>query len=404
MTAHLFSALVPYSIYDLIVPSLILFFGGFFLSFVVTRSVILGISVSFVKIMVFVLYYGFFFDGTFTFKDDWTYLSTGAELYYRGIDIFNFWDHLSEVFARAGGTHIGYYLFNLFVIDVWGVNYFAPVAVNILLTFIGGAYLVAASREIIGCSSHLSAGLFVFFVLHPDILAWSTVMNGKDILVATGTTMMMYSVREFGVGRYVNSFAHAMAVIFLMTFIRFYIPIFFVISFAFAFVLSSVLSRGWLFFVFVSIFLGVMSFFIGFNRLVSAVEVLMNGWSNPVLGAVRFILTPIPFNSEKSYRFLDLPQILNWELLPFMIYGFVSLSRKKIISAKFFVSYFVLLLAFYGVYGELQGPRHRVQLDGLIALFQFYGLVAFLRQGLKSKGVLPWHNEVANSSSSPIRP
>ncbi|MGH8117420.1 MAG: hypothetical protein ACREPJ_08970, partial [Rhodanobacteraceae bacterium] len=51
----------------------------------------------------------------------------------------------------------------------------------------------------------------------------------------------------------------------------------------------------------------------------------------------------------------------------------------------------------YGSFTTLQGARHRVQIDGLVALFQYYGLLALLRARFRRHALapveVPWDRE-----------
>ena len=46
--------------------------------------------------------------------------------------------------------------------------------------------------------------------------------------------------------------------------------------------------------------------------------------------------------------------------------------------------YFLIMILMLGTFDNVQGPRHRVQFDGITALFQFYGGIGLLRQVLPS--------------------
>jgi hypothetical protein len=115
-------------------------------------------------------------------------------------------------------------------------------------------------------------------------------------------------------------------------------------------------------------------------RLIDAYERLRAGFVNPLYGVHHIALTPIPFNTEENYAFLDLPQVFHWMFMPFLVYGVVRIWRRATLAARFVVVYFVLMIFLYGVFGELQGPRHKVQLDGIIALFKFYGIIGAVKQ------------------------
>jgi hypothetical protein len=112
----------------------------------------------------------------------------------------------------------------------------------------------------------------------------------------------------------------------------------------------------------------------------SAFNLLLQDWVNPGYGIVRYLLTPIPFHTTEAYSFLDLPQVVYWGLVPFLIYGVYRVWQRRTLTARFIVIYFLLTVALYAIFGELQGPRHRYQLDGLIVLFQFLGVLGVFRQ------------------------
>jgi len=137
--------------------------------------------------------------------------------------------------------------------------------------------------------------------------------------------------------------------------------------------------RPWLWLLAIS-GLGGVSILIGIGGLSSALSSLQEEWVNPLYGFVRYLLTPIPFNATENYSFVDLPQVLYWLLLPCMGYGIYRVWRRATLTGRFIVIYFFLMVALYSMYGELQGPRHRYQLEGLIVVFQFLGLLSVLQQ------------------------
>jgi hypothetical protein len=51
----------------------------------------------------------------------------------------------------------------------------------------------------------------------------------------------------------------------------------------------------------------------------------------------------------------------------------------------FVVVYFLVMVLIYGMFENLQGPRHRYQFDGLIALFQFYGGLGIIKQFVRGR-------------------
>jgi hypothetical protein len=59
--------------------------------------------------------------------------------------------------------------------------------------------------------------------------------------------------------------------------------------------------------------------------------------------------------------------------------------KKATIAARFMVIYFIAMIILYGSFTLLQGPRHRVQIDGLVVIFQYYGVLALLRKRFRIK-------------------
>lgn len=103
-------------------------------------------------------------------------------------------------------------------------------------------------------------------------------------------------------------------------------------------------------------------------------------YSQPIYGFIRFLLTPIPFNTEYNYRFLNIPALLHWLFLPFMLIGINFIFKYNTSFTRYLIIYFILFTLLYAFFGELQGPRHRVQLDFIIALSQFLGFYKIFRR------------------------
>ena len=69
----------PFPLQSLIFPFFFLISSIGLISFYFTKNWIVSISIALLKSILFFCYFGFFFDGTFTLKDDWTYLQDGVE-------------------------------------------------------------------------------------------------------------------------------------------------------------------------------------------------------------------------------------------------------------------------------------------------------------------------------------
>ena len=368
----------PFDLDAILTPGLVIFFATLWVAFRMTRSAVFALMAAFVKAGVFLVYFGLLFDGTFTFFDDWGYLEGGREFYAQGIGITNLVDNWDIVLLTGGGDHFGYYIFNTYAFRFFGEGYYAPVAINILLTLLVswiGSNLVA--RE-------FGLGLqrkwfFGFLLLHPDILAWSNIMNGKDILVLLLHVLLLLSCSLFLGGRLAAALALAVPVCIVLFFMRFYVPL----LFALALIISLLLARGVkveLRFLFPSVlFTALILVWVGPAGLQYAVDKLSEDFVNPFYGFVRFALTPIPFNTALNYSFLDVPALIHWMLFPFTFWGVIAIQRLHTPFSRFFLVYLLVFISLYSVFAELQGPRHRVQFDFALAILQFIGLKSFLR-------------------------
>lgn len=369
----------PYPLDDLILPTLAILVAGSVISLGFTRRPVLSFSVAALKAGLFLLYFGVFFDGTYTFLDDWRYLHVGELLAHQHIGIFNFIRNYHYVLSTVESVNLSYYIYNASSIDVFGPGYYAPVAMNILLTFVAAGLLARTARIGLGMSRRTSMGLFAFLALAPSILAWSTITNMKDILVATGTATVVYAVALVDSGKPWRALLIAAAGAAVLMVTRFYVPLTLGAAFGISLLFSRRARRSpWLWLMAIVALAGV-AHVLGHGSLTGALHKLRENAGNPISGIVRFVATPIPFHTTPGYGFLDLPQLIYWLLLPFEVYGMVAVWKKRTLTGHFLVIYFLIMTVLYGLQTTLQGPRHRIQIDGLIVIFQYHGILALVR-------------------------
>jgi hypothetical protein len=370
----------PFPLSTLALPAITILIAGFTISICFTRRPVLSCSVAALKAGLFLLYFGAFFDGTYTFLDDWRYLRVGELLASQHIGILNFVHHYQYVLSTVESVNLSYYIYNASSIELFGAGYYAPVASNILLTFVAAGLLTKTARAGLGMSQRMTPGLFAFLTLGPSILAWSTVTNMKDILVATATAGVVYAVALVDSGKLWRAVCFAIVGGFILMLTRFYVPLTLGAAFGIALLFSRRARRSpWLWLLAVAALAEVVHV-LGHNSLTGALHSLRANAGNPITGIVRFVITPIPFHTAPGYGFLDLPQVIYWLLLPFEVYGLVTVWKKRTLTGRFLVIYFLVMTALYGVLTSLQGPRHRIQIDGLIVIFQYYGILALIKQ------------------------
>ena len=369
----------------LIQPAALIFCVTFAVGFYVLRNPGAAIVVASLKTFIYIIYFGWIFDGSITFSDDWSYLYRGQVLYSAGIRFFNvfdiiqYWDFMRNV---AGGEHFIYYLYNCYAIGLFGYGYYAPVALNIVLTAVIALLGVKIVSKEFRLSRSLANLFFLFLLFHPDIVAWSSITNLKDTLVLTLHVIFLYGISCFFNNRYRTAFTAISISIVILLQIRFYVPLMFLAAFI---LLISIQKKKYQKQVVRKIIIGgvtiLVALFVFSPATVSyAITMIQSHYSQPIYGLIRFLLTPIPFNTEYNYRFLNIPAILHWLFLPFMLIGINFIFKYNTSFTRYLIIYFILFTLLYAFFEELQGPRHRVQMDFIIALSQFLGFYKIFRR------------------------
>ncbi|HEX7323834.1 MAG TPA: hypothetical protein VF292_00585 [Rhodanobacteraceae bacterium] len=379
----------PFPLSELALPTLCILVAGMLIAFAFTRHAIVSVVTSVVKAGLFLMYFGWFFNGTYTFDDDLRYLRLGEEFASHGIGLSDIISRYHYIVSTVTGSNIAYYVFNASAVRLFGYGYYAPVAINIVLTFLEAGLLVKAARGGLGMSRRVGIGLFVALALSPDILAWSTIPNFKDTLVATATAGAIYAVALVDQHRMLRAVVVACAAAFVLALTRLYVPLMLGIAFGITLILSPRGRRNPWLWLLASIALLVVFRHLGHGSLSGAVHEFRAKLDDPVVGVVRFLITPIPFHTSPGYGFMDLPQLFYWALLPLMFYGMTCVWRKATVAGRFMVIYFVLMLLLYGSFSTLQGARHRVQIDGLVVIFQYFGVLALFRRRFRLRVRLP---------------
>ncbi|HEU4856181.1 MAG TPA: hypothetical protein VFS86_02640 [Rhodanobacteraceae bacterium] len=370
----------PFPLAVLAWPTAFILVTGFVIAYAYTRRIVVAYCVAALKAGCFLLYFGWLFNGTYTFLDDWRYLDIGEQFAANHIGLANLISHYDYIVSTVAGSNVAYYVFNATAIQAFGSGYYAPVTINVVLTFLAAGLLMKTAHIGLGLGRRASIGLFVFLALSPDILVWSTIPNFKDTLVATATAAAVYAVALVDERRVLRPVLVAIAAAFVLAITRLYVPLMLGAAFGITLFLSPRGRRNpWLWLI-AAVALLLVVRHMGHGSLTGAVYTLRARMDNPVHGVVRFLVTPIPFHTAPGYGFMDIPQMIYWALMPLMFYGIVCVWRKGTLTSRFVVIYFVLMLMLYGSFTTLQGARHRVQIDGLVVIFQYYGIMALLRQ------------------------
>lgn len=324
--------------------------------------------VTLIKVSIPVVYFSWYYDGTWTFVDDETYAQQGTILLHSGYSPFSILlrpEGIDLLVSISGSRHILYEWWNFLGQYLFGSHYHAAVFLNVGLTFVCG-HLFAQLLKRMKFGEQYVRWLQVFFLLHWDILAWSSLMNLKDILVTTLALGSLSSIEKFAERRSLSSLAVAGILLFLLSWIRYYLPFLILLSVA-LWVVFAIRSR--LKYPVLCLLGGILYgslYFLDVNEESISLDHLL-------FGLIRFALTPQPWSIEPGFSYLLIPSVMHWLLCIPSVIAACFLWRDSG-KARLMLSYLMVILLFYAAVPEIQEPRHRIQVVFVIAWLQFHAI------------------------------
>lgn len=364
-----------------LLPGLIsIFLCTFMISLRITKMFMGSFWIAIIKAFLFLLYFKFM-TVRYTFVDDDTYIDVATQMYNDGLRIYNVFSYAinswQEFLVYFGGTHFMYQIYNLLSFQLFGPYYFSPVVLNIILTSLIGVKLYKITL-LMSQNEKLAIFTFVFFVLHWDTISWSNYLNLKDFLVQFLTINIIGVILQSYTKTIISKrkgFINVVLSVFVLLFLRYYIPVFIlfsVIVFHVLYKLSPQKRKSYLLGLIPIIVFVVVRFIL--PSLTIELSMFQEGYTNPIVGFPRYLLTPLPFNVAEGGEFQTLASFLHWLFIPIFIIGLFYSIKNQSIYVRFIVVYLVILSLFYGSFLELQGPRHRIQIHFILIYFQALGL------------------------------
>jgi hypothetical protein len=361
----------PFNFSEVWLSAVTILIFGIYINRKIFKSITWVFIVALIKSLIFLIYFVIYFDGTYTSGfDDHYYLSKGVSLINELRDTpFNEINY----FDAAEGLHFIYVCISAFAQYTLGEGYYALVAINIIISFFCGRvvfliiYLQHGNKSV--------AKLFTTsFIFYPDLIAYSSVFAGKDVLVLLAHLLIIYSFLKVSLGDFRTGYMIGAITLLSTVFLRFYVPIIFLslIIFRMNKLKLILISIPSIFFLW---HLGII------NNLI---DLFKEGVENIVQNNTKFIylpydvlhfwLTPRPFYEDPIVKFTFIANIFNWCIFPVFIYGFYLALRSDDKFVKFLCYYFLVFSIFYGLVDYLNGPRHRLQLIFAIIYFIWIGL------------------------------
>lgn len=327
------------------------------------------------RIAIPVFYYSYPLESRWMLNDDQEYLEVARYLLESG---YLWWDILissqfqGALFSATGSHHIAYYWWNLLGFNLFGIHYYSPVFLNILLTF-GTAAAVYRIVRLCGFSLGYGQAAAAVFLLHPNTIAWSTFTNLKDTMVAF---LMAWSLVFVGrlLARVPMSRSQRLlellllaGALFVVFFTRFYLP-FLLLGVSGLYLLTIWKSR----IKYLVVPLGLGLVLVVYPTIIrAAVRYLDPGAF--LYGITQAILSPQPWSIDPLYSFLMVSSLVHWVLIAPALLGAIHLYRNYP-AARFFLIYVLVIFMVSAMVTEFKGPRHRVQMDFLIIWLQFHAV------------------------------
>jgi hypothetical protein len=330
-----------------------------------------SIPIALAKVAIPVAYFSSNASGAFHVLDDLYYYNSALGMLQRGYDALTLLRDPSALYfymQSMTGSHVGYHLWNLVSLSAFGPWYFSPVLMNVGATFAAGWFFVRILRGLdfpeIYCRFALA-----FFLLHWDVVAWSSFLNMKDALAMMLTLALLHqvllAVRRPSALRLAGVALAAAPLLFL----RFYVPVV-----VLAATLLYLVSSGRL------LFAGVAALGLGAG-LYLRFPGLVGAWSQVDLGGVaglpRFLMTPLPWNLTPGYEFLLIPSALHLLLL-LPALAVAPRLWHDYPQSRLLLLYLAVALALYAFVPGLQGVRQRFQMGFVLAWLQFHALWSML--------------------------
>lgn len=338
------------------------------------------------------IYFGYYFDWIWHAGDDLRYEEIGQLLRARGFEPLSMLidpDERQAFIDIVGSGHFLYYWWNDIAYRIFGDHYYAPIFLNIGCSFVG-ALLLGRLAVYIGMAPKFAKGLTCFFLIHPEVTAWSSFVNLKDTLVLTLTIALLLSTLKAIQERSVFAFAAAIGVSILFSWLRFYVPFLALTALALLAIAYRHNRYRYVLFFAAVITLGYFATSISVDP-----EYLDEAQT---FGLIRFLLTPQPWSLQPEYSFLVLAASFHWIMLIPALMMIPSIWKRSI-GSRLVILYLVTLVVFYACIPELQGPRHRYQLSFIFALLQFEALCRFLRLDVTSP--VPKHSASRQGPTAP---
>ena len=302
--------------------------------------------------------------------DDEKYLEKGLRLFQSGVDPF-------RILFAVEGDSILRQMSNMAMLSwvvmlsfwIFGEHYYSVIFILMLVTCLSALFADGIQKNL-GHGRRYRRYFAVFFLLHWEVLAWSSFAIWKEPLIVLCTFAFIYGVSIidrsfFSKSAWIFGGFWALAALFVFEYVRFYFPV----------LLGAALVMAWiskyarLSSIIVLLVLGVL---VGWglhgylNLILEVVEI-----EKIFYGLVRMMLSPLPWQISPEMSYLLLPTIMNWFMLPVTVLGCGVFWIRSSVTSRLLVIFFWVGIIFYSFIPVIQDPRHRAPLFIIAVFFQY---------------------------------
>ncbi len=268
-------------------------------------------------------------------------------------------------------SHFLFYMWNAFLFLIFGKSFYISIMANVFLSCVSGRILLKILRHI-GVESKDSKIITVFYLLSPSVICWSSFHNLREIFLSVFLFLVLLQMMRFYEKQSLKNLFLLLISFLAMFPIRFYIIIIATLTLSIS-LLKKKTSKILFLFIISSIFLswGLVDLF------APSIKNLKMDFLNIAYGFIRFILTPNPLNLDQKYYFIFPDAIFHTIMFPIFLVGIISVYRKyKLENGMIIIFLFVfLLVVFYAILPQVQGPRQRFPLSFFFIFCQYEGLL-----------------------------
>ncbi len=341
-------------------------FGPWVLVKVVRLSRWSALTLGVIKAAIPFVYFAYYYDGSWNLVDDVWYFKGGERMMSRFhnplLSLFTQAGR-DQLIAIAGGTQILYVWWNQLALYLFGTFYSSPIFLNVATTFVSAALMFKIALAS-GCNEKYAKWLSIFFLLHWDILSWSSFVNLKDTLVLMLTLAAVHSGMRFVQTRKIRHAVMLAGAVFAFLWIRFYIPVLLLVCLA---AWAAFVAKGYKKILLMVIALAGVLIVLPADAFESFQDLSRGEW---IYGPIQMALSPQPWSIMPEYSFLLIPSICHWVFFfPGLVAG-VSLFRRNP-AFRFAAIYFVAIIFFYGLLPYVRGVRERFQISWVFVWMQF---------------------------------